>query len=386
MLDMSNLTALARRRIRLVASLALALAALVAVWQLLGVLLPFLVSAVVAYLLLPLVSLFMRSSLGRRWPRASRAAAAGGATLLVILVVLALLAVGVFRLLEGSITLAERAPDLAADVTTVWQEFQVEYRQRVPAGVQEIINPRLGELRTGLVEAGIAALQRVSQVAQSGISQVIALAGAPIILFYLLYEPGKVGRDVEQLLPGPLQNDLKEIGRLAGESIGAYVRLQMMLGIAVGAVMWLALWAMGAPLAAPLGLLAGLAELVPVVGPTIFFIVAGLIMALADLSKLPFVLALYLVIQALQNTLIAPRLQGQALGLHPLTVILVLALFGLFLGFLGTLLAAPLTAAGYRVLAYVRQEWSSAGLPASDDHAALAGDSDDAGDTSSNGA
>ena len=386
MLDMSNLTALARRRIRLVASLALALAALVAVWQLLGVLLPFLVSAVVAYLLLPLVSLFMRSSLGRRWPRASRVAAAGGATLLVILVVLALLAVGVFRLLEGSITLAERAPDLAADVTTVWQEFQVEYRQRVPAGVQEIINPRLGELRTGLVEAGIAALQRVSQVAQSGISQVIALAGAPIILFYLLYEPGKVGRDVEQLLPGPLQNDLKEIGRLAGESIGAYVRLQMMLGIAVGAVMWLALWAMGAPLAAPLGLLAGLAELVPVVGPTIFFIVAGLIMALADLSKLPFVLALYLVIQALQNTLIAPRLQGQALGLHPLTVILVLALFGLFLGFLGTLLAAPLTAAGYRVLAYVRQEWSSAGLPASDDHAALAGDSDDAGDTSSNGA
>ena len=386
MLDMSNLTALARRRIRLVASLALALAALVAVWQLLGVLLPFLVSAVVAYLLLPLVSLFMRSPLGRRWPRASRAAVAGGATLLVILVVLALLAVGVFRLLEGSITLAERAPDLAADVTTVWQEFQVEYRQRVPAGVQEIINPRLGELRTGLVEAGIAALQRVSQVAQSGISQVIALAGAPIILFYLLYEPGKVGRDVEQLLPGPLQNDLKEIGRLAGESIGAYVRLQMMLGIAVGAVMWLALWAMGAPLAAPLGLLAGLAELVPVVGPTIFFIVAGLIMALADLSKLPFVLALYLVIQALQNTLIAPRLQGQALGLHPLTVILVLALFGLFLGFLGTLLAAPLTAAGYRVLAYVRQEWSSAGLPASDDHAALAGDSDDAGDTSSNGA
>ena len=386
MLDMSNLTALARRRIRLVASLALALAALVAVWQLLGVLLPFLVSAVVAYLLLPLVSLFMRSSLGRRWPRASRAAAAGGATLLVILVVLALLAVGVFRLLEGSITLAERAPDLAADVTTVWQEFQVEYRQRVPAGVQEIINPRLGELRTGLVEAGIAALQRVSQVAQSGISQVIALAGAPIILFYLLYEPGKVGRDVEQLLPGPLQNDLKEIGRLAGESIGAYVRLQMMLGIAVGAVMWLALWAMGAPLAAPLGLLAGLAELVPVVGPTIFFIVAGLIMALVDLSKLPLVLALYLVIQALQNTLIAPRLQGQALGLHPLTVILVLALFGLFLGFLGTLLAAPLTAAGYRVLAYVRQEWSSAGLPVSDDHDALAGDSDDAGDTSSNGA
>lgn len=53
--------------------------------------------------------------------------------------------------------------------------------------------------------------------------------------------------------------------------------------------------------------------------------------------------------------------------MHPLTVILVLALFGLFLGFLGTLLAAPLTAAGYRVLDYVRREWTIAGIVRLDD-------------------
>ena len=64
-----NLTTPARRRIRLLASLALALAVLVAIWQLLGVLLPFLVSGVVAYLLLPLVSLWLRTPWGRRWPR-----------------------------------------------------------------------------------------------------------------------------------------------------------------------------------------------------------------------------------------------------------------------------------------------------------------------------
>ena len=381
-----NLTTPARRRIRLLASLALALAVLVAIWQLLGVLLPFLVSGVVAYLLLPLVSLWLRTPWGRRWPRASRTVAAGGLTLLVIAVVLGLLAVGVIRLVEGSITLAERAPGIATEATVIWQELQDEYRQRVPANIQEILNPRLEELRGALIQAGIAALQRVSQVAQSGISQVIALAGAPIILFYLLYEPAKVGRDIEQLLPAPLRQDLMAIGRMVSQSIGAYLRLQLLLGVIVGIVMWLSLWALGVPLAAPLGLLAGLAELVPVVGPTIFFILAALIMVLVDLSKLPVVLAVYLVVQALQNTLISPRLQGQALGLHPLTVILVLALFGLFLGFLGTLLAAPLTAAGYRVLAYVRGEWSSAGAVDSEVHDALAGGSDDAGDASGDGA
>ena len=380
MLAMPNLTDLARRRIRLLASLALSLAALVAIWQLLGVLFPFLVSAVVAYLLLPLVSLSMRTPWGRRWPRASRATAAGMATLVVIIAVLGLLSVGIFRLVDGSITLAERAPDIATEATMVWQELQGEYSQRVPANIQEILNPRLLELRNALIQAGLAALQRVSEVARSGVSQVIALAGAPIILFYLLYEPSKVGRDVEQLLPAPLRHDMTEIGRLVSQSIGAYLRLQLLLGVIVGIVMWLALWALGAPLSAPLGLLAGLAELVPVVGPTIYFIVAALIMALVDWTKLPVVLAVYLVIQALQNTLISPRLQGQALGLHPLTVILVLALFGLFLGFLGTLLAAPLTAAGYRVLAYVRLEWSSDGSADAEMPAVPAGDSDDADD------
>ena len=364
---MLTLSTPARRRVRLLASLAMTLGVIVAIWQLLGVLLPFLVSGVLAYLLLPLVSLSTRTAWGRNWPRASRGAAAGVATLLVIAAVVGLLAVGAFRLIEGSTTLAERAPSLVAEATMVWQGFQGEYEERVPPNIQEIIDPRLDELREALVEGGIGALQRVTRVASSGISQVIALAGAPIILFYLLYEPAKVGRDIEQLVPAPLRHDLLEIGRLVGESIGAYLRLQLLLGVMVGTVMWLSLWALGAPLSVPLGVLAGLAELVPIVGPTIYFIVAALIMALTDFSKLPAMLAVYLVVQALQNTLISPRLQGQALGLHPLTVILVLALFGLFLGFLGTLLAAPLTAAGYRVLDYTRREWVSAGIVRLDD-------------------
>ena len=80
----------------------------------------------------------------------------------------------------------------------------------------------------------------------------------------------------------------------------------------------------------------------------------------------------------MQNTLIAPRMQGQALGLHPLAVILALAIFGLFLGFWGVLVAAPFTAAGYRVLTYVVREWEKAaeGLPSPDDFA-LAGPSSD---------
>ena len=361
-------------------ALAVAVGILAAVWQLLGILLPFLLSAAVAYLLLPLVKLGDRTPWAARWPALNRAAFAGLATLLVILVVVGLLALGIFRLVDGSITLAERAPGIVAEGREVWEQLQIEYRTRVPANIQEAVEPRLTELRTALLNAGLAALQRVSKVAQSGISQVVSLAASPITLFYLLFQPNELGRGVRRILPGPLRDDLAAMGRLAGESIGAYLRMQLLLGLLVGIVMGIALWVLGVPLALPLAALAGLAELVPIVGATIFVVLASVIVALADFTKLPFLIAIYLVVQILQNTLISPRMQGQALGLHPLAVILALAIFGLFFGFLGTLLAAPLTAAGYRVITYTRTEWANAEIAIASDENVVAQGADDSGE------
>ena len=359
---MNNLSLTARRRLKLSISVILAIATVVIIWQLLGILLPFLLSGVVAYLLMPLVKLGDRTPMARRWPNACRAIFAGLATLAVVLALVGLLALGVFRLVDGSITLAERAPGILAEGGEIWEELQNEYRHRVPPNIQDTIDPKLDELRSGLGNAALSALERISKVAQSGISQVISLAASPIILFYLLFQPSTLARGVNNLLPGPLREDLSQMGRLAGESIGAYIRMQLLLGALVGIVVWLALWAMGVPLALPLGFLAGAAELVPIVGATIFIVLASIVVALVDFTKLPFLIAVYFVVQILQNTLIVPRMQGQALGLHPLAVILALAIFGLFLGFLGTLLAAPLTAAGYRVLTYIREQWSSASV------------------------
>ena len=359
---MTELSPQTRRRLRLSLSALLAVALVVVVWQLLTTLLPFLLSGVIAYLLLPLVKLGDRTSLAKRWPGGVRAATAGFATLVVILAVVVVLALGAFRLVDGSITLAERAPGIIAEGRAVWEELQDLYRNRVPDNIQEIVDPRLSEFQSALFNSSIATLQRVSRVAQSGVSQVVSLAASPIILFYLLYQPTTLGHGVKRLLPGPLREDLSEIGRLAGESIGAYIRMQLLLGAVVGVVVWLALLVMGVPLALPLGILAGAAELVPIVGATIFIILASIVVALLDYTKLPFLIAVYFVVQILQNTLISPRMQGQTLGLHPLAVILALAIFGLLFGFLGTLLAAPLAAAGHRVLTYTRREWASAGI------------------------
>ena len=200
----------------------------------------------------------------------------------------------------------------------------------------------------------------------------VSLVTVPIILFYLLFEPAALGRGVRGLLPRSLRDDLCEIARLSGESIGVYLRVQLLLGAMIGVATGLGLWAMGVSTAPILAILAFFGELVPIVGPTISLVVAVVVMLVTDWTKAPLVVALYLILQALQNTLIAPRMQGQALGLHPLAVILALAIFGLFLGFWGVLVAAPFTAAGYRVLSYVVREWDAAAQVSASSDAALA--------------
>ena len=361
MLSLPQLSSTASRRFRLLAALAVAVLALVIIWKLLAVLLPFLLSGLVAYLLLPLVNVVeRRTPWGRRRPRLTRMVMAGLLLLLVMLAVLIVLAIGVLRIIDQSVALVERAPDLVAETQEIYRAAIAEYESRVPPNIREMIDPRLQEVRQALVDGLNQALLRLFRILQTGVGLVVSLVTVPIILFYLLSEPAALGRGVRSLLPRSLRDDLCEIARLSGESIGVYLRVQLLLGAMIGVATGLGLWAMGVSTAPILAILAFFGELVPIVGPTISLVIAAVVVLVTDWTKTPFVIALYLILQALQNTLIAPRMQGQALGLHPLAVILALAIFGLFLGFWGVLVAAPFTAAGYRVLTYVVREWDAA--------------------------
>jgi len=364
---MPQLSPTASRRFRLLAALAVAVLALVVIWKLLAVLLAFLVSGVVAYLLVPVVNLAeRRTPWGRRWPQVTRMATSVLLLLLLLLAILIVVGLGLLGVIDQSAVLVERAPALVADAQAIYQEAIAEYESRVPPNIREMIDPRLGELRQALINGLEDALLSVLRFLQTGVGLVVSLATVPIILFYLLYDPAGLGQGVRRLLPCPVRDDFTEIARLTGESIGLYLRVQLMLAAMTGVVIGLGLWAMGVSAAPILAIIAAFAELIPIVGATISLVIAVVVMLVTDLTKTPFVVALYLVWQVLQNSLIAPRVQGQALGLHPLAIVLALAVFGLFLGFWGVLVAAPFTSAGYRVIRYVVEEWDAAGARPAD--------------------
>jgi phosphoribosylaminoimidazole-succinocarboxamide synthase len=286
--------------------------------------------------------------------------ATGLLLLLLLLAILGAVGLGLLRVIDESTALVERAPDLVAQGQKIYQDIIATYESRVPPNIREMIDPRLDELQQALMDGLNQALLGLFRILQTGVGLVVSLATVPIILFYLLYDPEGLGRGVRRLLPRLVRDDFSAIARLTGESIGVYLRVQLLLAATTGVVIGLGLWAMGVSVAPILAIIAAFAELVPIVGATISLVIAVVVVLLTDLAKTPLVVALYLVWQVLQNTLIAPRFQSQALGLHPLAIVLALAIFGLFLGFWGVLVAAPFTAAGYQVLRYVVREWEAA--------------------------
>lgn len=358
--QLTQVSATARRRIRLLASLATAAGLLVIGWHLLIVLIPLAISAIAASMLMPLMRVGDRSPLARRWPRASRLILATSASLLTIIVVLGILVLATYALIGGAKTFIESVPALGVESRGAFESIEETYREKVPARIREALNPRLEEYRDALLNSGFSALERVAGLLQSNVSQMIAIIATPIAIFQMLYQPRALTDAMRQLIPGPLQEDLSEMGRLVGRTIVAYIRVQLVGSVFVGGSIWLLYWAVGIKLALPLGLIAAVAELVPIIGSTVFILVAGVAVALTDLQRLPLAIAFFVLVQVVYGGLVFPRLQGQALGLHPVILVVTLAVFSVFFGILGALVAAPISGATYRVAQYARDVWNNA--------------------------
>ncbi len=167
---------------------------------------------------------------------------------------------------------------------------------------------------------------------------------------YLLASAPQVRRWVHDILvPAKQRADFRRIEAEAARLFGAYIRGQLLLGVIVGTVSGVAYFVLGVPYAVLLGLLAGIFELVPIVGP----IVAGAVAALVALTQ-PFPLVVWVMlaavaIQQLENNLLVPRISGGAVGLHPLAALLAVLVGVEVAGVIGALFAVPLTGLAWSI-------------------------------------
>lgn len=296
---------------------------------------------VVAFLLSPVVAFLQRTM-----PRWLAVLIAFLGALLLVSVGLALIATPVVS--QGR-NLTSRIPE-AVEMLQSPEPLQLGGFQ-IPGDVKQRIGTALAERGGQLVEQSAGLVLRV-------VTAVVDIVLVLVLALYMLGAANRIRSSILHLLPRRWRPVAEQAEDELADVFGRYVRGQLLLGLVIGLLNFAAFTALGLPYAALLAVLAGILELVPIVGP----IVAGTVAAsVAIFQPEPFPLTIWVIIaataiQQLENHLLVPRISGGAVGIHPLAALLSVAIGIQVFGIAGGLFAVPVAG----VIALYGRRWLAA--------------------------
>ena len=312
--------------------------------KLTGVILLLVLAIFFAYLVAPLVEFLCRPIhvSGRKFaiPRPL-------AIILSYLILVAVVALGIYVLAPR---LGSQFPEFAAQARDYWislgvkTQSWVEYfrSHKMPGRLLDAINGAI----PGLIERVSQAASEVLLSMGSWLTYLPWLVLIPVLSFFLLKDVDTFRRSALQMLPrGRWRWRGDEFFQDINSTLASYIRAQLMACLFIGVVCTIAFTILGVPNPLALGVIAGVFEFIPLVGP---LLVALLAAAAAVIHGGPFqaflVLIFLLVLRIVEDYIVYPRLIGQGIHLHPLAVIIAILAGAELAGVAGIFLAIPVVA------------------------------------------
>jgi predicted PurR-regulated permease PerM len=298
---------------------------------------PLLLAVVVVYLLNPVVTALERRGVPR---------VAGAGVVYVLFICLVALAV---NLLVPVVTrqvaqVVEHFPSYVADaqalVRRVAARFGAEPNFRLDAEqVREWL--AAGDNRQAVTRY-ITGLRSFTTSLLGGL---VILVIGPVMAFYLLVDLPRLQRGAMALIPPGRRVEIRGLMERIGQAVGGFFRGQLLVALFVGVASSLGLWAVGLPFWLLVGIVAGVFNLVPLIGP---FIAGGLAVIIALVGGEPlkalWAALVLLAVQQVDNHLISPNVMSRTVQLHPVVVMLALLVGASFAGLFGMLVIVPLVA------------------------------------------
>lgn len=196
----------------------------------------------------------------------------------------------------------------------------------------------LGKIGSNLSNYGGAIFQQTRSVFSGFLSVIFVF----VIAFYLVIEQSALKKMFRYLVPRKHMAYVELIIDKIEYKLGRWVLGQLFLGVVVGLAVGIVLWLFGVKYALALGLVAGILEVLPVIGP----LVSGLLGTLIALSQSFFLgiaaLVMYIGIQQIENQVLVPNIMKKATGLNPLVILIAVLLGGRLAGFVGVILSVPI--------------------------------------------
>lgn len=309
------------------------------IWKLLF---PFVAAFVIAYLLSPIV----RALADRGVPRGLSA---------FVLILLALMAIAAVLLMVvppiiGQITSLVASLDYlpgqigaVSEKVNAWLSSLEDYEPSPYAKpIVDNLVLRAQDVFAALFERALAFVTSLSQLA----THIVNIIITPIFTFYLLRDMPKIKRWVRERVPRRFLDEAVETYQEIDRVLAGFIRGQFIVSTTEATFIGVGLTAIGVEYALLLGIFAGFANMVPYVGTYIGGIPALVVILLGpDVGRrLVLALILYVVVNLFDGYVLAPRIVGRRVGLHPVVTMIAMLVGAKFFGVVGFLAAVPVTA------------------------------------------
>lgn len=333
------------------------------VYLLAPVITPFAISAVLAYFGDPLVDRLEKVSLWR-W-KIGRTLAVIIVFILMLSLLTLILLILVPLLIDQVRLLVERFPDWIewfSGTVLPWLASKVGFELKGFDAAQFT-----GMLKQYWKEISTAAFGVIDVISRGGVAVATWLTHLiliPVVTFYLLRDWDALVRGIHDLLPRNMEAEISRLAAEVDEVLGAFFRGQLMVMLALGLIYTIGLSVVGIELAVLIGMGAGLLSIVPYLGSIVGVLLAAgaAIFQFQDSFHLVMVLLVFAVGQAAEGMYLTPKLVGDRIGLHPVTVIFAVLAGGQLFGFLGILLALPVAAALNVLVRHAHQKYRRSDL------------------------
>ncbi len=306
---------------------------------------PVLIAGFLYYLLNPIVKLLMKAKIKRIW---------GVAIVLLLLVaaIIWILLSVIPSLVQQISSLASNMPDFIKQVEN-WLKEVAE----LPVFKEVDINKYFEQLD---ISYGTIIQQFLSGVSNSLgsivgtiASATVVIITAPFILFYMLKDGEKLVPNIQQFFPEKRRNQIVELLGQLNKTLANYISGQAIECLFVGTFTFLGYMIIGVDYAFLFGVIAGLTNLIPYLGPYLGLAPAFLVTIFNDPIKALLCCLVVLIVQQLDGNIIYPNVIGKSLKIHPLTIIIVLLVAGNIAGLLGIFLGVPFYAICKTIISYI---------------------------------
>jgi len=317
-----------------------AVVALALLWLLKSALTPLAVAFVFAYLLDPLIDQFEVRRIPRRVAILFLVAISGALALVTAIFL-------VPKLLQEIGNLAVKLPGyLDSALAAISPQFESWFGITMPSSIREGMESFQSSGASVPLETLRRLIEQSVQSLTGTLGSLIGLLVIPVIAYYALVEFDNIKVWFLKLIPVPHQEAVETKVSMINVLVAGFIRGQLIVAVLLGILYAIGFSLIGIDMAIGIGMVAGMLGIIPYVGSAVALgLAAGLCLLQygVDLHLL-FVVGWYALIQTLEGLLLTPRIVGRSVGIHPVAVIVGLLIGGDLLGFLGLIVAVPVTA------------------------------------------